>query len=45
MKNFEEQKINIYQELEISEQQIIEGKVCDADEAVEFLRKKYEVEL
>lgn len=43
MKNFEEQKLNIYQELEISEQQIIEGNFYDADEAVEFLRKKYEV--
>ena len=43
MKNFDEQKLNIYRELEISEQQIAEEKFCDADEAVELLKKKYEV--
>lgn len=43
MKNFEEQKLNIYHELEISEHQIVEGNFCDADVAVDLLRKKYEV--
>lgn len=33
----------LYRELEISEQQIREGKVQDAKEALEALRNKYEL--
>lgn len=36
-----DEKIIIYRELEISEQQIAEGKLCEANEAIAKLRDKY----
>ena len=36
-----DENIIIYRELEISEQQIAEGKVCEANEAIAKLRDKY----
>lgn len=36
-----DENIIIYRELEISEQQIAEEKVCEANEAIAKLRDKY----
>lgn len=36
-----DEKIIIYRELEVSEQQIAQGKVCEANEAIAKLRDKY----
>lgn len=36
-----DENIIIYRELEISEQQIAEGKLCEANEAIAKLRGKY----
>lgn len=36
-------RLNIYKELEISEKQIEEGKVKDAEEALTSLKEKYDL--
>ena len=36
-------RLNIYKELEISEKQIEEGKVKDAEEALDSLKEKYDL--
>lgn len=36
-----DENIIIYRELKISEQQIAEGKLCEANEAIAKLRDKY----
>lgn len=38
-----ERRRKMYQDLEISEQQIKEGKTLDAKEALESMRKKYDL--
>lgn len=36
-------RLNMYRELELSEKEILEGKVEDAETALASLRKKYEL--